>query len=289
MTCGLIQRHAGALLDGELDPRTQLQLERHVERCVECQERLDFERAFRTQVRQALSAVEAPTGLRDRIRASMDEVDLEAKGSGKASRPAWDRSMGSPPSSPLVRAVPLKPRHSVPLAAAAAALLALGGTFAFAPLGADSGSSEASVASLPIFEDVARVHSHELPADVRDADSETVARYFHGKVAFPVRPAQFDRSDVHLVGARLSTVMNRSAAVLYYTVQGRRLTVVVFESADLPPDVQRVRIDGHDVFYRVVHGRTIPIRRLGGLSYAFAGDLDREQLFRLAASSRVGY
>ena len=288
MTCGLIQRHAGAFLDGELDPATHLELERHVERCVECQERLDFERGFRDQVREALSGVAAPTGLRARILASLDEADAHRSPSDEA-HPVWERSLASHPSTPLIRAVPVKPRHAIPMAAAAAVLLGLGGALAFAPLGADTGASAASMATLPIFEDVARVHSHELPADVRDADSAALARYFQGKVAFPVRPAEFGRADVRLVGARLSSVMDEGAAVLYYTVGGRRLTVVVFESTELPPDVQRVRVDGDDVYYRVVHGHTIPIRRHAGLSYAFAGDLDQEQLFRLAAASRIRY
>lgn len=274
MNCAFLRRHLGVFIDGELDPATLIDFEQHLAVCAGCQEALSFEQSFRRQVREALGGVRAPEGLRDRIRVALDAAPPPVSASTRA---------------PLVRVWPLRARHAVPLAAAAAVTMAVGsGLFA----GDDNTRVTGPVqqaGTLPIFEDVVRVHSAELPADVRaEGAPQRVASYFRNKVEFPVRPAEFDRNDVRLVGARLSNVRDRRAAALYYDALGRRMTVVVFDQpAARDPGILRVRFGGREVQYQYVRGYTVPVREHAGLTYAFAGDLDREQLLRLAASARV--
>ncbi len=276
MNCHLAQRYLDAYVDHELDPGTQLDVERHVDVCALCQEEVAFARAMKEQVRGAVSSAHAPVGLADRIRSSLDEAEAEA-------RPT-----------PLVSIAPMRLRHALPLAAAAAVLMVA--SFALSP-SATAPAEQAtarvqaasSAATIPIFEDVVRVHASDLPADVGGTQPQEVTRWFRNKVSFPVRPARFDRGDARLLGARLSNVREQQAAALYYDVGGNRVTVVVFGPADhrLEQGLSRARLLGREVRYRQVRGYTVPVREQEGLTYAFTGDLDRQSLLRLAATAQV--
>ncbi|MCA9531033.1 MAG: zf-HC2 domain-containing protein [Myxococcales bacterium] len=266
MTCGFIRRHLGTFLDGELDPTTQIELERHIQGCARCQEQLEFERAYRDHFRQAVGGVRAPAGLEARVLAALDAA------------PASE----APGAAPMLRFVHLGPRRAIPLAAAAAVVMVVLGS-----VGVPGSSNQASLSStVPLFEDVVRVHQSDLPADV--ASPDRVAPYFQNKLSFPVHPARFDRVHARLVGARLASVRGGRAAVLYYDVLGRRLTVVVCAGTQGPPATRRLRFDGHEVYYHRIDGYFVPVRRYDGLNYAFTGDFDQETLMRLAASARIG-
>jgi anti-sigma factor (TIGR02949 family) len=271
-SCRLVQRHVGAYVDGELDPGSMLDFERHIEACAACQERVEFERSYRDLVDSSLGATAAPAHLSDRVRITLDRLDAmqRERAGGADARAAGSRLAN----------VPWK--QVVPLAAAAVVLLAIGGVVGGVP---DGLVQEAS--ATPIFEDVVRLHSAGLPADVQAQAPQQVTRYFRGKVAFPVRPAVFDRGDVHLLGGRLSNVRERRAAAVYYDVHGSRVTLVVFEAPELSHDAFRMRFRGQELYYRDVNGYPVPVRQYHGLNYAFTGDLSRAQMMQLAASARV--
>ncbi|MCA9577787.1 MAG: zf-HC2 domain-containing protein [Polyangiales bacterium] len=260
MKCELVQRHMGALVDGELDPATQIEFERHVDACADCQELVELDRLIRHELRARAEATVTPSSLEERVRLALQQA------------PAQRRA-------PFVTVSPVPLKQAVPMMAAAAAL--------FVVVGGTGVTDDANVASASMLEDVVQLHSSELPSDVRDAEPTQVSRYFRGRVAFPVRPARFDRQDARLVGARLSTVRAERAAALYYEVQGRRVTVVVFPSSAGPIEAAPVRLGDRDLFYGSARGYAVPVRQLDGLTYAFTGDLDRESLMRLAASAQV--
>lgn len=264
MRCALVRRYLDAYVDGEVDPNTQIDFERHMSTCAGCQELLDFTRQMKSEVHRSCRSVRAPAALRERICSAMDETD---------------RASGS------VRVFALPKRIGIPLAVAAATLMAV--TWG---IGTGGGTQQAGTATMPVFEDVVRVHASELPADVQADEPREVAGYFRNKVEFRVRPAQFERRDARLVGARLSNVRDRRAAALYYDVGGRRLTVVVFDRpAQLEHGALRARMLGRELYYQQVHGYTVPVRKEEGLNYAFTGDLDRRDLLRLAATARVAH
>jgi anti-sigma factor (TIGR02949 family) len=286
VTCRVVRRHLGVLVDGEVDPATQIEFERHLMACAPCQEELAFERAMRAQVQEALRGPSAPAGLRGRVLAALDSVpEDEAPGAfdggpDEASRRREDTG--------AVRVFSLRPRYAVPLAAAAAALFVLGLPSTSEPR--TPGTEAPAMATSSLLADVVRLHSHELPADVKGPEPVQVVRYFDDKVGFPVRAARFDRSDVQLTGARLAHVRDRRAAALYYDVRGRRMTLVVFEppAAAFPdPAGLRARLGARDVYYQQVGGHVVPVRRHGTLTYAMTGDLPRRQLLSLAASFHV--
>ncbi len=264
MSCKLVRRHLGAFVDGELDPATQIEFERHLEACSVCQEHHAFERSFREQTRDSIGGAEAPEHLWHRAMHRLDEID-EA------------REERTPP----IRIRPMRWRQSGLIAAAAVALLVLGGVVGLPDRTDYKGAS--------MLQDVVDLHSKALPSDVEAEAPQEVVRYFQGKTPFPVKPAQFDGATMKFVGARYIKVGTRPAAALYYNHGGRRVTLLVFQSPELVQNARRTRVGGRELYYHDVGGNVVTIRQHGGVNYAFFGDLDRPVLFQLAASARVAY
>ncbi len=281
MNCRLVHRYRDAYIDGEVDPTTAIEFEQHLSSCAGCQEDVAFARGFKAQVRGALVGTRAPQTLRDRIRFAMDEVDRERAAAA----------------SPFVRIMTLRARYALPVAAAAVVLMALSYALSSGESHSESAAERSlsattasAAASVPIFEDVVRVHASDLPADVPGEQPQEVTRWFRNKVAFPVRPAEFERSDARLLGARLSNVRERRAAALFYDVGGSRVTVVVFDQpSHLDEGLRRTRLLGREVRYQQVGGYVVPVREQSGITYAFTGDLDRRSLLSLAATAHVRY
>lgn len=261
MKCELVDRRIGAYVDGELDPVSMLDVELHVEACSRCQEQLAFEERFRGMLRDSLEGVELPHDLKSHILSNIDSNER------RAARGA--------------------------LGVRAAQVFAVAASFTFIlGLGLERGMSpvpfaftEASMTPPSfVLDEVVRIHSSALPADVRAQAPAEISHYFRDKVSFPVQPAVFDDGEVRLMGARLHPVGARTAAVLYYEVEGRRVTVVVTDR-DLPEAGARLR-EG-EVAYRDVGGYTLPVVKVGRLTYIFTGDVERETLLRLARNARL--
>jgi anti-sigma factor (TIGR02949 family) len=287
MSCRMVRRHVGAMVDGELDPATQIEFERHVAACAPCQEGLAFETAMRAQVREALRGPRAPESLRGRVLAALDAEPEPGAAGATEGQPGEGADQGA--RGPL-RVFTLRWRYAAPLAAAAAAAaVLLGPRGATGPERASEPPPAAMAGASSLLEDVVRLHSHRLPADVRGPEPTKVVRYFNDKVGFPVRTAEFGRNDVSLTGARLAHVRDRRAAALYYDVRGRRMTVVVFEppTAAPAPGQLRSRLGGRSLYYQQFQDHVVPVRRHQGLTYALTGDLPRRQLLSLASSFQV--
>ena len=264
MSCKLVRRHLGALVDGELDPATQIEFERHVEGCPGCQEHFAFEASLRQQTRDSIGGVHAPEHLWGRAIRRLDEID-EAKAEHTS----------------LIHVRPMRWRQTWPIAAAAAAVLIIGAVVGLPE------STEYQGAGM--LQDVMNLHSQALPSDVQAEAPHEVARYFQGKTPFPVKPAQFEEPSMKFVGARYIKVGTRPAAALYYNHLGRRVTLLVFQSPEIMRNAQRTHVGGRELHYYDVGGNVVTIRQHGGVNYAFYGDIDRPVLFQLAANARVAY
>ena len=264
MSCKLVRRHLGAFVDGELDPATQIEFERHLETCPGCQEHLAFESSLRQQTRDSIGGVHAPEHLWGRTLHRLDEID-EASAEHTS----------------LIEVRPMRWRQTWPIAAAAAGILIIGGVVGMPP--------SADYKSAGMLQDVMNLHSQALPSDVEAEAPQEVVRYFQGKTPFPVKPAKFEEPTMKFIGARYIKVGTRPAAALYYNHGGRRVTLLVFQSPEIVRSAQRTHVGGREVYYYDVGGDVVTIRRQGGVNYAFFGDLDRPVLFQLAANARVAY
>lgn len=282
--CRVVKRHVDALVDGELDSSAQIDFEKHLAGCVICREHAMFAQSMKRATKTALGGVKAPEHLRLRVLTALDSAAASRAQAAAVAPPVAAQLPQRPAAAPGWNDSRLA-RYALP--AAAAAVVALG----FATQTDDSQETVSlQAAAVPVFEDVVRRHEREHPPEVQGSPSQ-MASWFQRKLEFNARPVDFGpRSDVELVGARISNVRERDAAAFYYQVHGHRVTVMVFEP---PPETFRgadhVRMGGHDVYYRTVHGYTVPMTQMGGLTYAFTGDLDRDSMIRLAASAHVGH
>lgn len=290
ITCEVFRRHVDTVIDGEVDPNTQIDFEQHLADCGPCRVHLAFARSFKRQLRDAVleSSPAARAELTERIKKALDVEEARQRaaaggvpiGANAAARPPLGLSG--------VRLVPMKARYAVPAAAAVVALAVLASHEGGNPdVELDAAGIDATLTGVSYLDDVVERHAREHPAEVSGPPMQ-VASWFQGKLEFSVRPIEFSRSDVRLVGARLSSVRDRDAAAFYYDVHGRRVTVVVFEGpTPMPQAVQPTHVAGRALYIGHARGRTIPVVQHHGLSYAIAGDLDSRSLLQLAASAHI--
>lgn len=294
MTCDVVRRHADAVIDGEVDPDTQIEFEQHLATCGPCRVHLAFARSFKAQVKEACQGPAAPAGLADRIRQSLDAEDARRAAAQPDAPIGATAREGGPLGLAGVRMLPLRAKVAVPAAAAAVALAFLavreGGNPVGELLGTDPDLQVEAASAAPganIFDEVVRRHSSDHPPEVTGPPTQ-VAGWFQDKIEFPVEPPEFEQPEVRLVGGRLSNVRDRQAAAFFYDVHGRRVTVMVFEP---PSGLSRVgrqtRVSGRSLSYGYGRGRPVSVVQHHGLTYAIAGDLDERSLLQLAASARL--
>ncbi len=280
MNCRFVREHLDALLDGELEPGAAIDMERHLEACVACAERAEAERAWRRQLREALSEVRAPATLRLRVLAAL-EAEASEEGEDVASSAAPAATVHRLPWRRWGRETA---RWAVPAAAAVVIFVGLDAV----PPGLLGNPVRKGGLGPAALQDVVRLHVGRLPADVHADDPQRLESFVRRQVGFPARPVRFSRSDVRLVGARAWHVRGRHAAAYYYrTRDGRRLTVVAFRGE--PPremGVARVLYGGKAVGYARLGRHVVSVRRAGDVNYAFVGDMDRRSLLRMVAASR---
>ncbi len=288
--CSILRRHADAVVDGEVDPATQIEFDQHLAECGPCRLHLAFSRSFKERVKEAMldDAPLAPPDLAVRIRAALDAED--ARRAAARGETAIGAAETRPPFGLAgVRLVPVKARYAVPAAAAAVALAVIAAREGGNPIDGEA-RLDASVSPLNgpnYLEEVVERHAREYPAEVSGPPTQ-VASWFRGKLEFPVRPMEFASPDAQLVGARISNVRDREAAAFYYNVRGRRVTVMVFHPpAPIPGVVRQTQVSGRGIYYGHARGYTVPVVEHEGLTYAIAGDLDSRALLRLAAGARV--
>lgn len=263
VSCEQATRWTDAWIDGELDPSAALLIEDHMARCACCRAEADMIR----KLKRGLGALRedcAPTALRYRITAALDACDREQeaeRASAQRKKHARNFALAGAALAGVVMANGYKQRSVGPVAAAG---------------------------MLPVVEDIADRHARELPVEVTDSDPAAVSRWFRGKLDIPVRPVNFRGSQARLVGARLSNVQSQMAAALYYDVDGRRMTVFVFDPTLMPRAVEPAAMaQGRPVYVTTSHGYTVTFTERQGVGYAIASDLPPQECARIVAHAEV--
>jgi anti-sigma factor (TIGR02949 family) len=265
MSCDDVKKFIQAYLDGELDEHEWAALADHLESCVACRREALSEERLRRAVRSALPVSPAPASLKVRVRAALDSEDAEREEQESGLR-RW-----------TLRLVP------------AAALVALGIGFLWSrvvprerPPSIVKASSLASLAEQSI-----EWHRLGLPMDVTASNPEAVQRYFSDKVPFAVRPPIFlARQRAQLLGARLANLREHRAVFVTYQLDGRRVSVFIFDSNAVPAAGGRVvRVGSRDVRWQDLRGYNVALYTAGGTGYAVTSDLDPGGLVQLIAHS----
>ena len=269
MTIGCEQaaRWTDPWLDGELDPSAAMRIEEHIAECPACRAEADMVRSLKRSL-AGLREGPASPALRRKVLAALDAHD-----------DAQD----------VERAAVARRRHGRNFALAGAALagvvLAQGLKLR---AGAPGAASPAMAGMLPVVEDVAERHARELPLEVSNSDPAAVSQWFRGKLDIPVRPMLFRGREARLLGARLSDVQNQMAAALSYDVDGRRMTVFVFDGARMPrTGASAVMVQGRPVYTTSAHGYTVALTEQQGIGYAIASDLPPQECARIVSHAEM--
>jgi len=246
MDCREVQGFLHAYLDGEFDEAERVAVATHLRTCEECGRRVKFEEAFRQKVRGSLQhETRTPPQLRARVREALAEVER--------------------PESWAIRGL----RWLIPAAAAATIVV-----------GAAISQRREPPPKEALAEYSVQWHRRNLPLDVLASSPDAVRGFFTDKVPFAVRPPVFKRKQVRLVGGRLANLREHDAAYLTYRVNGRRVSVFIFDPSALG-SAQAPR--EHGIHWHRLRGYNVALFSSRGTGYAVATDMEPEQLGRLVS------
>jgi anti-sigma factor RsiW len=185
MICQIAREWIPQLLDGELDPASRGELERHLETCVNCAEAFDRAIALREKIRGDSPYFAAPPGLEARVRQALKKESAPSK--SRWTPPEWW------------------------LAAAGIAAVMLLSVFIWEPRRAPDD---------PVAGELVSTHIRALQPghliDVPSSDRHTVKPWFAGKLDFSPRVEDLASKGFELKGGRLDYLHGRSAAALIY-------------------------------------------------------------------------
>jgi len=248
MDCQVVQEVLQFYVDGELDDDDELELEQHLGQCAACRTRADYERRFKAAVRARVPLEPAPAALRRQVEQTLAE------------QPAPRR---------LPRTLVW---GSIPAAAALAMLI----TFTWT---VTSGFS-------PLVDEAVSRHSSEPPVEVSSHDSSEVENWFRSKVDFNVALPRFHPRNLSLVGARLSNLAERQAALVRYQHGTRRFSLFVTTAGgeDLSANHCQ-RVHQRKFCSEERRGYTVIWWRSHGLLYSMVGDGGPSDLLSMLAST----
>jgi anti-sigma factor RsiW len=241
---------AQAYFDGELDAFSAANVERHSERCAECQSLLQDLEHLRTALRQDLTYASAPPQLRARVMRALDE-----EGGIKSSRRYRGRAAGWRPQ-PFWRG----------------ALSGGGGTaiaasivfFLLAP-----------PLSKPIIDDLLGAHQRSLMPqhliDVVSTDKHTVKPWFSGHADVSPVVADFDGEGYKLIGGRADYFDHQRAAAVVYQHGAHIINVFSWAEASGKVPENTTRDGYHLAFWKS-----------GDLMYCAVSDTAWDELLGLA-------
>ena len=209
MICKLTPRFVPGYLDGELDLVRTIEMEAHLQNCVDCARELETQQALRGALQRGSLAYAAPQGLRDRIQSSL-----------------------------RVSPAPELPRHKSIWQALS--ILQFAGAFAIFMLCAITAwqlapglrglSSDQRIAAEVFTSHVRSLEANHL-MDVVSTDQHTVKPWFDGKLDFSPPVEDLASAGFPLVGGRLDYLQGREVAALIY--QRRKHFINVFVWPDV--------------------------------------------------------
>jgi anti-sigma factor RsiW len=244
----------GPHVDGELSPRDQLALRRHVDACGECRRELDEFQRSRDRVIAALPRHHAPEALRARIVAAIAEAERAPVRRAGATRPGWWRL------------------------AAAALVIAAASSLTTATVlrrAADGSALEQQILS----SHVRSLQPGHL-TDVVSTDQHNVKPWFNGRVDLSPEVPDLSTDGFALVGGRADYVDGRAVAVVVYA--RRRHLINVYQWPATDGSDERPSLTTHNG-YQLVRWRS------SALELWAVSDLNETELREFVAAFRTPY
>jgi anti-sigma factor RsiW len=216
-----------AYFDGQLDALSSADVERHSERCTECQSLLQDLEELRTALRQDLNYASAPPQLRARVMQALDEESgikswrhHRWRATGWRSQPFWRGAFSGIGGTAIAASIAF---------------------FLLAP-----------PLSKPIIDDLVGAHERSLMPDhlidVVSTDKHTVKPWFSGHADVSPVVADFDAEGYKLIGGRADYFDHQRAAVVVYQHGAHVINVFTWAATNgaLPKDTTR---DGYHLAF----------------------------------------
>lgn len=281
MNCCAARPFLQAFVDNELSPERAIEVEQHLLACGECSDEVALTRELARATRHSVGENTMCPQFRARLCRSMAQE-----------RRRQERDVALDPLSWKVIA---------PLAAAVAmAIFVSYGGSAYHRIKAASDSSQpteawdqlstASSAMGPqenLMDFLVRNHSKGLPPGVVGAEG---VDFLEPELGFAVHTPDLGRYGAHFEGAHLIPVGQRSrAAVLRYTLGGRRVTLYMYNPEELSlirqhRNLQPRVIGGRAVFVGTSRGYSIATCERHGVGYAVTAELSGDESAELVAA-----
>ena len=208
MNCEACQDFIDAYVDNELEAAATISVERHLRACPGCRQRLEARSGLRALLRPPQLRFEAPASLRAKVWAALRAA-----------------SAGAPPRGHRRFLIPW---FSVPLALAAALVVALGPAL-FPAGGRRDCSPDRTLVGQVISSHVRSLLAAHL-LDVPSTDQHTVKPWFAGKLAFSPPVQDFTERGFSLIGGRLDYLNGQTVAALVYRHKQHVINVFIWPS-----------------------------------------------------------
>jgi anti-sigma factor RsiW len=135
-------------------------------------------------------------------------------------------------------------------------------------------------------------HSHSKPLEINADDEKEVARWFEGKLDFPVDPPKFaPDANVRLIGARISRSKAKDAAQLVYDVGGHKVTFMIFDPGKDVKALDSETVDrtfkhipNTDGWVMTHRGYSVGVYTRRGIAYTMAADVGEGDALKLLSS-----
>jgi anti-sigma factor RsiW len=209
VSCKLTQRFVPGYLDGELDLSRTIEMETHLQVCVECARELERQQALRAALQRGSLAYAAPAALRERIQSSLR---ASSGADFQESKIKW----------------PSLNFWQLAGAFALLALISISGWQWTARLRAPS--SDQRLAAEVFSSHVRSLEGNHL-MDVVSTDQHTVKPWFDGKLDFSPPVEDLASDGFPLVGGRLDYLEGRQVAALVYQRRKHFINVFVWPDA----------------------------------------------------------
>ncbi len=258
MKCMQVQKYLHAHIDGELGADLSLEIEKHLAECGRCREQMDFEVSFIDRIRSEMRVSDHDAGLEDSIRKALEKDDRRRTNVRRFSQ------------------------ISV-LALAASVILVVGILIKF------SVEQPEELPPIGFSDEVVKQHTRNMPLEISNGSEVEVAKWFEGKVDFPVQPPSFaNEANARLVGARLSRIKDKDAAQLEYEVNGHRMTFVIFDPGLDDKTIENEKVTRrakdlphNDGWVTTNRGYSVGVFRQRGIAYTLTSDVEEGDIIEL--------
>jgi anti-sigma factor (TIGR02949 family) len=262
LSCQDCEKYLYAFLDHALDVKENLDIEEHLCRCPPCARHVDAERTLRAFVRQHAMVSPLPEALKYGIIRQVIHAPQP--------QPWW------------VRLGVVWHLRDCAIGVAAAAIVLLAFSFISAP------SKSVSLAQ-QFVQDASRSYrlytTQRMPLDVASADDTVVTQWFNKHMDTPVKLPCITDTAAKLLGGRLCRLFDRKSATLVYQRNGVDILLFAFRGGQISLPTKHMVRTKDDVFYiQKIAGRPVAIWQRGGMTYSIIGDLEQDDLIRVATT-----